>query len=1097
MQRKKLLPSLPTKVSLCLVILLACLPTMALGQAVTGRLAGIVTDPQGGAVVNAQINLVNLATGREYEDTTDDIGAFLITNLEPGEYRLTASASGFRTAVMEKVIVEVATTANVNLSLQLGQTSETVKVTGELPLVETKSSEIGAVITGDSTRRLPLNGRDFVQLGRLVAGVTPDSEGGNAAFTVNGQRSTANNFLVDGVDANQPYFQVNATGPAGTSTSFASVESIAEFKVQTGQFPAEFGRNAGSVINVVTRAGTNEFHGSLFEFFRNDVLDANNFFTNASGLRRPPLKNNQFGGALGGPIQRPPGRATFFFFTYEGLRQRVGTISNGTVPSLAARAAAQQANSGNSVYLAVVDQIVLPTAPPGPNGLVANFTGVTMSKVREDDFNLRLDHQFSRGDTLFVRYALSDGEQENAGQAIFAAPNVRSLTPGRLQIFSLNETHSFSSRLINEARFGFHRIHHTSEFSAVPLFGAQPGPVTNGLPTLPIVIVADESLNGGIVAGMAGPNGQSSNIFQLTDNLNLQSTRHALKAGFDIRRVQLNLFDEGANGGASGLLVFQQFTMPGEGGPTTVSATEALIQNLPAAFIRRIGTTARGFRYTNFAFFGQDDWRVDDRLAFNFGIRFELNTVLGESQDRINNVIPGPGGTFSLTQPGDVYNGDHNNFAPRFGFAYALRKDGRMAIRGGFGVYYDQVTLVTGNLASNPLFNLTTTVPVLALSQVVPGFSPNYPNFLPFLPPVPVFTPLFGFGAAGMVPRDMSTPYTYQYGVNWQTQVSGQTLFQVGYAGSRGVKLLRGRIVNYPVPFGPIPGAVTGVTDPNFSIILVNEPTSSSNYNGLQATIERRLHRGLSFLANYTWSHSIDGASTLGLIGTTIIGTRAASPFPSNPNDPAAERGNSNFDVRHAFTASYAWDLPLDHFRGLDRVSEKFVKGWSLEGITQARTGQPFTVAVGFDVAGLGDPTPFFSQRPNVVPGQPLELGVRQGPKIQLNPAAFAPPAPGTFGNLGRNTFRGPNFLQFDFGVAKRTPIGERVTSEFRVEFFNLFNHANFASPSENALLSTVFTNPGNFGQSIQTLSTASPTPSPVFAAGGPRNIQLALKLRF
>ncbi len=1094
MRQKKLSKPLSIKIGICLLALLAWLPTAGLGQTVTGRLAGIVTDPQGAAVVNAQIKIANTATGREHEETTDDIGAFLITNLEPGEYRLTASAPGFRTAVVEKVIVQVATTANVNLSLVLGSTSETVNVTGEAPLVETKSSEIGAVITGDATRRLPLNGRDFTQLGRLVAGVTPDSEGGNAPFAVNGQRSSANNFLVDGVDANQPYFQINASGPAGTSTPFASVESIAEFKVQTGQFPAEFGRNAGSVINVITRAGTNEFHGSLFEFFRNDVLDANNFFTNASGLRRPPLKNNQFGGSLGGPIQR---KASFFFFTYEALRGRVGTISNGTVPSLAARAAAQGANSGNPVYLAVLDQIVLPTAPPEPNGLVANFTGVAISKVREDDFNLRLDHEFSRGDTLFVRYALSDGEQNMAGQVISAAPNVRALTPMRLQIFSLNETHNFSSRLINEARFGFHRNHQISEFSAVPLFGAQPGPVTNGLPNLPIVIVADESLNGGIVAGMAGPNGQSANIFQFTDNLNLQSTRHALKAGFDIRHVQLNLFDEGANGGASGLLVFQQLTLPGEGGPVVLSATEALIQNLPAAFIRRIGNSARGFRYTNFAFFGQDDWRVDDRLAFNFGIRFEVNTVLRESQNRINNLIPSPGGTFSLTQPGDVYSGDHNNFAPRFGFAYALRKDGRMAFRGGFGVYFDQATLVTGNLASNPLFNLTTTVPVLAFSQFVPGFSPNYPNFLPFLPPVPVFTPLFGNGSAGMVPRDMRTPYTYQYGLNWQAQLNGQTLLQVGYVGSRGVKLLRGRIVNFPLPFGPIPGPITGVTDPNFSVILVNEPATSSFYNGLQATIERRFHRGLSFLANYTWSHSIDGASTLGLIGTSINGTRAASPFPSNPNQPAGERGNSNFDLLHSFTASYAWDLPLDHLGGLDRVSEKFVKGWSLEGITQAHTGQPFTVAVGFDAAGLGDPTPFFSQRPNVVPGQPLALGERQGPQIQLNPAAFAPPAPGTFGNLGRNTFRGPNFVQFDFGLAKRTPIGERVTSEFRVEFFNLFNHPNFASPSENALLSTVFTNPASFGRSIQTLSTASPRPSPVFAAGGPRNIQLALKFRF
>lgn len=1043
-------------------LLASVLPLFAQAQSINGKLVGTVTDSEHAVIPNATVVIREVATNAERSVTSLESGDFQFNEVKPGLYVVTVSFPGFRTQVITGVIVQVATTTTLNVDLKPGIPTESISVISDPGQVETQTSALGSVISGRTTRDLPLNGRDFAQLTRLVAGATIDSEGGAAAFIVNGQRASSNSFLVDGTDASNPYLQFNASGPSGTSSAIAPVEAIEEFKVETQNSSAEFGRFSGAVVNVITRSGTNEFHGSAFEFLRNDVMDANNYFLNASDVPKPALRNNQFGGLFGGPIRRDK---TFFFGLYEGLRQSFSSVANGTVPSLYARGIADPA------LKPIIDQIVLPNGPVDPqNPLIARFAASSPAQVTENDFTLRVDQRWSDKDQMFVRYNYGGGIQSFASAAGGVAPNLVDYSRILLQGLTINYTHTFSANTLNEARAGWHRVADQGRTLARELFGAIPAPEHDGVPTVPLVIVSDLTLNNNIVGGHVGPSGNFFNTFQWIDNFTALRGRHSYKVGLDIRRVQLNRFNLGDNGGEGGVIVF--------------TSTDSLISNAPAAFINQVGNRRRGYRYSNFDFYGQNDFRVSPGLVLNFGIRYELNTVLSEVNHLLANVELPQGGGYRLTRPGaSPYEGDHNNFAPRFGFAFTPFRNGRVSLRGGVGIYYDLVTQVVANVLSNPPVTRTNTI-------YLPG---PYPDFLIGLPTQPASEP--PYGSAGMVPQHLRTPYTYQYNLTVQYQLTADTLLQVGYVGSRGVKLLRSRVLNYLLPFGPVSGINTSFNDPDFGLLQVNETSAQSVYNALQVTLARRASHGLTFLANYTYAHSIDDSSTLGLFGTSIIGTRSVSPYPSNPNNLHAERGSSNFDVRHVANVSYSWDLPLlKVFRGHYSV---LTDGWSLNGVTTLRSGQPFTVAIGADYALLGDPTPFFSQRPNVVPGQRVTLGARQGPNLRLNPLAFDFPSVGAFGNLGRNTLRGPNFSQIDLSLFKTTKLGDRATLQLRMEVFNLFNHPNFTLPTETANMGVARNSPENFGVSNSTVNTVNGQVGPVFAAGGPRSMQLALKLSF
>lgn len=1047
-------------VNLSLGALLALLAaSTTLSQTITGQLSGLITDPTGAVITGATVSLRNISTNVNRTTMTDATGRYLFTNLEPGSYQMTVASHGFKTAVTEPITIQVATHHTLDIELEVGSLTEVFPLEAVSPLLEYTTSEVSAIMTGHWTRNLPLNGRDFAQLTRLTAGATADGEGGAAAFVVNGQRASANNFLVDGIEVNDPLLQINAAGASGTSAAYASVESILEFKVQTSNFSAEFGRYSGAVVNVITRAGTNDVHGSLFEFVRHDALDANNYFNNAAGLPRPPLRSHQLGGVIGGPIKKD---MLFFFGSYEGVRQSFGAISNGTVASLLAR---QRADLR---IRPVINQIVLPTGPPLPdNPLLATFTGITPSRLREDNVSLRLDASHGESDRLFIRYAGSDGRRRFGGSSAAAAPNVVDDGASRLQHLTISHTHIFSSTLINEFRLGFSRIKRHERSIPLPLAGAQPALDQHGNTTLPLVIVSDQTLNNNIVGGVVGPHGDAFNTFQYMNHLSYLHGRHSIKLGADIRRVQLNRFNEGANGGQTGVIVF--------------ATTEDLIANVPQAFVNQVGIRRRGFRFTNFGVYAQEDFHALRGFSWNIGLRYELNTVLKEVNRLQSNIVFGSDGQLQLTPLGaPLYQGDYNNLAPRIGFAFAPPRQLRWVIRGGFGVYFDQLTQIATNLMSNPPITLTNTA-------FLPG---PYPDFLAFLPTTPPTEPPFGGGT--MIPLNARTPYSYQYNLNLQCQLSATMRAQIAYVGSRGIKLLRERIINFLFPFGTIPGPVTGFQDFNFGLIEVNEPSAQSAYNGLQLTFERRLHQGISVLANYTWSHSIDDASTLGLFGTQILGARSASPFPSNPNNAKADRGNSNFDVRHIFTLSYSWELPL---KRILKSANYLTDGWAFHGIISSRTGQPFTVAVGSDAAGIGDATPFFSQRPNVVPGVPLTLGPRQGPRLPLNPAAFSVPPFGTFGNLGRNTFRGPSFSQYDIALSKAIPLGEQWRLQLRVEAFNLFNRANFSLPTETANLNVAQKSPQAFGSSTSTVNSQNLNVGPIFGPGGPRSLQIGIKI--
>lgn len=1031
-------------------------------QTIGGKLSGTVTDSNGAVVANARVVAKNVAANVERETTTDLNGQYFLSELRPGKYVVRISAEGFRTFQAESVDVQVATQTSLDATLQTGPVTEVINVVGGTTQIETHTSDLGGVVTGQTTRDLPLNGRDFAQLTRLVAGASVDSEGGAGAFVVNGQRASSNNFLVDGVDANNPFLQINASGPSGTSAAIASVDAIQEFKVQTDLYSAEFGRFSGAVVNLITRSGNNDYHGSTYEFFRNNVLDSNNLFLKAAGFDRPPLHNNQYGGVFGGPLMKD---RSFFFISYEGIQQSFASIANGTVPSLLARSIADPR------IRPVVDQIVLPNGPSvAGNPLLAQFTGSTASSIDENNFSVRVDHQITSRDLFFARYSFGDGTQEFPSSAVGVPPNVVERTPSRVQNLAVNWTHPFTSRLVNEARFGFNRQSSSSNNMALSLFGAIPAPVIGQTPVFPTVIVADETLNNNIVGGATGPDRNAFNTFQAIDNLTWARDNHTVKFGFDFRRVQINRINESDNGGTAGIIIFP--------------STQALIGDVPQAFINQTGNRYRAFRFSNFDFYGQDDYRLLSNFTLNLGLRYELNTVLSENHGLLTNVVADSSGRLVLTSPGgDPYRGDHNNWAPRVGFAYSPFQSARLALRGGFGVYYDLNTLIATNLASNP--------PVTKINTVFQSPTPPFLQWPDFLPLLPFITA--PFGAAAQVPLNLRSPYSYHYNLSIQYQLPADTLVQVAWVGSRGVKLLRERISNFLLPFGLVPGPVTCCTDRRFGLIEVNEDSAQSHYESMQVTLNHKFNRAFMVLANYTWSHSIDDASTLGLFGTSIFGARSASPFPSDPNNARLERGHSNFDVRHVLSISYIVYLPIKQLL-LKNAPSGLADGWTIQGVTSIRTGQPYTVALGFDNAGVGDVTPFFSQRPNYVAGQPLTLGDRRGPDLRLNPAAFAVPAPGTFGNLGRNTLRGPGFSQFDFSIFKITKLTERLSMQFRAEFFNIFNHPNFALPTESANL---LVPPNQLGVSTSTVNTQNQTVGSVFAQGGPRNIQFAIRFNF
>src|SRR5438270_5067440 len=1101
-------------------------------QTFRGTILGTVTDPSGAVVSGAKVTAKNMATGLERTTQTSADGSYSIPELPLGTYTVTVTQSGFQTAVTTGVAVDVATERRVDVQLKTGQVSETVEVSGEaLPQVETTTDTLGGTFTASAVKDLPVNGRDYQKLIYLTPGISgspdqiTDSPGSFGVFSMNGARGRSNNFLLDGTDMNDGYRNdpaINEAGVFGTPATILPIDSVAELRV-ISNFEAEYGRNAGAVVNIVTKSGTNQLHGSLIEYFRNSALDARNFFNPAS-QPKAQFHNNQFGGSLGGPIVKDK---TFFFLNYEGQREKVGVVTIGCVPDPAQIAADVAANGApNTVTAALLarNPWPLPNIPgtfgtpssPGagedvgcPNG--SNASVISPSSNRVDSMIAKIDHSFNVRNQITGRYYFGDSDQSfplaltaSGGQL----PGFNTLTPTRVQLVSLSYVRTIGSNKVNELRYGWNRF-------AEGFFPQDRAfhPSSIGLNTgtgvagqgLPILLVKGFAQLG---ATSGDPRSRVDTNNQLLDNFSWKFNKHDVKFGFEFRRTSVQ----------------HSFNKYFRGRLKFASLSDFLTGNVDSGF-QYSGYSLRHTSENNYGGYLQDSFRVTPRFTFNFGVRYDY---FGEVKEK-NNLMSGitsfdpTNATFTLTQVGQpglsqLYAPDKASFAPRASIAWDIRGTGKTVIRAGAGMFYDAVSqdFFLGHLPYAPFF----------------GPGPAYNN----VGPAPISSagavggiiaarvPVYNSTAGGCgfecdtftFDRKIHNPYMENYNVNIQQQLASKTVLQVGYVGSQGHRLWRFRDLNQPSA-AAINAAdlASGFQDfgtaarpfrnnPYGAYYMLNEEsTSKSNYNALQTSLRVNGWHGVTSIVNYVWSHSIDTASD----GEDF------EPNAAQPNDstqPQLEYGNSNFDVRQRFTWVFGYQIPK-----MSGSWSKLKNGWGFDSTLTLQSGQPFHFNYNFqdDFSGSGNAF----DRPDVV-GPIVYHGGNPFNFIDLSSFAIpctATAATGTaadcvigtrhFGDMRRGSLLGPNYKNWDFAIFKDTALGERASMQLRAEFFNLLNHPNFASPYLPLFIADPGFNGfqlvgnrevGVGGYPLQATGDVG-VGNPFLGGGGPRGIQLAVKFTF
>lgn len=1068
------------------------------GVGTTGTIAGTVTDPNGGAIPGAKVEIVNQGTGVVRAISTNAEGDYAVPLLPPGVYQIDVEASGFQRFVNKDVRLEVDQTVRVDAKLQLGTVAQTIEVTAAAPLVQTDSSSVGQVINEQAVSQLPLNERNFLQFTLLVPGAQMPSDGSQNsaqgfAVSVDGAREQSNNFLLDGVDNNDLAINQYSTLP--------SVDGIEEFKVQSSNSEAEFGRSGGAQINVVLKSGTNNYHGTAFEFLRNRHMDAKNFFdppdctpVSVAGTCAdiPRLDRSQFGGSLGGPIRRD---RLFFFSNYESLRLRQATTRQATVPSqgdLATALAAVPAASRNAAGVNALN--LYPAANVGPD-LTGSNTFVAAPVIRNTEYQVmgKLDYQAGAKNTVSGHYALFNENLFNPYDPVSFftnLPGYGSFDLNRGQNVGLNWTHIFSSRLINEARAGFNRLregifqqHFGTDKNKTLLF---PDVLTNPLDLgFPNVSLAGFD---GIGEATNEPQDRRDNTFHYVDNLAWTPAwnkgRHSLKFGAEVRRFQLNFYlDELARGEWA----FGAFS----GDP--MQALQQLLLGLPDYALAVAGNTQTELRTTELDYYAQDDVHVSSRLTLNLGVRYEYNRPPVDTHNRLSvpdlsansaTCTPQPDCQFIVAGTGGItrstLHSRKTNFAPRIGLAWRPLATKRVVVRSAYGVFYD-AALLNGNIL--PRFN----PPFFTLEAFLNGGTNTIQDILsPSNGPLPLVSP-------SEIAPDYRDGYVQHWNFDVQTELAPNLVLDLGYVGSKGTHLIDQRDVNQaPIPGGAFPY-------PQFSDIEYVESGASSIYHSLQVRAEKRFSHGLSLLAAYTWSKSIDDSSAL-------FGTRAELGFPQNSYDMRAERGLSNFDTRNRFVTSYVYEAPIGtgkRWMSTPGLFHDFVGGWKLAGILAFQSGRPLTVNRAIDQSLTLAGSLGFFDRPDLV-ADPFKAGpvaanpdpncqktFSQGgfaadrvhdPASWFNPCAFASPAAPAFGSAGRNSVIGPPFGDVDFSLHKEIPLrSEAHHLELRFEFFNLFNHPNFDLPDN------IFDSPA-FG-AVQSANAYGNKP--------PRQIQLGLKFVF
>ena len=1037
-----------------------------------------------------------------------------------GVYTVTVEATGFA-PVAQNVVVNVGldTTADFDL-LKVQEHKENVTVTEEAPLVESTRDVLGEVVDRRMVSDLPLNGRDFGKLVALVPGATVEPSGvaaiqsGFGQFAINGNRDRSNNYTVDGTDNNDPFFNnsaFNQTGIGGAPASLLPIDAIQEFNLQAN-FAPEYGRNSGSVINILTKSGTNHLHGSAFEFLRNSAMDARNYFNRAPATKSP-FRNNNFGASLGGPLVKD---RTFFFAAYEGQRERVGSDFSFLVPTQAQISEAQALVASNELTPspALTNILGLFQALPGYDGTSGVIAGTDLDKNSVDSFIVKIDHQLTSSESLTGRYALARSQQTfPLGGLGFGAgsrlPEFAQTSPTRVQLVSASLLSTLSQSKINEVRFGYSR--YRTSFSALDAATDPASFGTTGVPFnldtgklgLPEIDFGGVFENLG-ASGFSIPRGRTSQSFQILDNITWLKGKHTIKFGGEYRRATIDNFNDNLERGIFSFFQEDPSSFALCPGLTTdpVACSDGGALTLAGFYLgdtfelANAGNTRRNTFNNGFSFFAQDDFRVSPTFTLNFGARWEYFGPLGESHNLLSNL--GADGNLAMVGTDGLhgaYSRDLNNFGPRVGFAWNAFS--KTVVRGAYGIYYDYIPqdLMIANftnsagLATNPI-GPQPVVPLNYDSSGWDGTNPGAPILS--LPDGPYPNP----GSSIFVtPRNLVTPYTQNWNLNVEQQFSQGLALQLGYIGSKGTKLVRLRDANQPDASGNL------VNFPQYGTVDQFATISASAYNALQATLRTRNWHGLAGFTGYTWSKSLDDASD----GIDFNFSTVA--FPQDSNNPGADRGPSNFDTRHRFTAAFTYQLP---FPG---VHKRLSQGWQLNTIFTAQSGRPVPIVSANDTNIFN-----FHQRPNMVPGvNPIVSNWESSPDGAgyLNAAAFVQPAFGTFGTMQRNSIYGPRFWNLDFAISKDTPITERVRLQLRAEFFNIFNHPNFALPE--FFINPAFQDLGSPGSPniVQNPTAYDPvtgallpaglitqTPdqaqtNPGLGGGGPRVIQLGAKFLF
>ena len=1045
------------------------------GQTSSASISGRINDPSGAPIAGARIRATNVETNLTREVTSADSGSYTIPLLPVGAYSIEVEAQGFKAVQRKGIVLQIATNQELNFSLQIGDVSEVVNVEASAPLLETETHSTGTVIENKKIVELPLNSRTFYGLAYLVPGVMPPAQnstlGYRGGFNVSGSSETSNNFTVNGIDNNNDSINAPSFRP--------SVDSIEEFKVQTGMYSAEYGRSSGGQVVVTTKSGTNVLHGSAFEFLRNQVLDARNLFTPPGG--NPAFKRNQFGATLGGPIIK---NKTFFFFSYEGLQLRQEIAAIGTVPlpemingdfrSLLNLSTPihvinpftqQNFPTPNVIPANLLDPIGRALAgyfPPPTFATAANAVpsgNYNFDQIRTESLNqysLRIDHSLTSKDALYGSINYFDDptfEPSNTTCGARVLPGFGCNAGITTWLAGITETHTFTPGLLNEVRLGFNRYRQTrlppdgtTDFiDQYKIAGVQSISTPNfwGLPQTAVKGYSTLGLNGNL------PQDLITNKYQVIDNVEWVKAAHTLKFGIDIRRSQGNALSA-QNG--RGVFNFTAAT-------TTLTSGYALADMLLGVvtsssrnqFAPKI--YERTSAYTGFA---QDDWKITPALTLNLGIRYELNTPFVVRHNQLSNFDLVTGKIFVAGQNGspNVYQYDRNNFEPRVGLAW--KPFNNTVVRAGYGIYGNSATAYNGigSIYFNPPFRNPQT---FTASQTTLVTLSN-----PF--------PLAIAGASTTltaIAQDFADAYVQQWGVGIQRTLTANILVDLSYMGSKGTRLPNEVNINQPTPGAGTTAQVNARRPyPNFSTINWFESDGNSTFNSLQAKVEKRYSAGLSILGSYTFGRSIDDSPGF------ASNSSASNALPQNTRNLSAERGLSDFDVRHRFVASTVYELPF----GPDKpflssgLLSTIARRWQLSGILTLQSGSPLTP---YYTGNISNTLSSGTDRPNVV-GDPND-----GPKTTaqwFNKAAFVMPPSGTFGNAGRNIILGPSFKNLDVAISRRFIIYERISLQFRGEVFNSLNHPNLALP-----LATV--DGAGYGQ--------------IAAAQDPRQIQFALKVVF